>query len=120
MPVIGFLEIQSPNGWERYVTAFRQGLKETGFVEGQNVAIAYRWAENDDKRLPALAADLVSRQVSVIAVTGGSFASQVAKTATATIPIVFLMGGDPSPSVSSQALIGREAMSRGSPTLPWG
>jgi putative ABC transport system substrate-binding protein len=96
MPVIGFLDIQSPNkGWEHYLDAFRQGLKETGFVEGQNVAIEYRWAENDESRLPALAADLVRRQVSVIAVPGGSLASQVVKKATPTIPIVFQMGGDP-------------------------
>ena len=96
MPMIGFLEIQSPNkGWEHYLDAFRQGLKETGFIEGQNVAIEYRWAENDESRLPALAADLVRRQVSVIAVPGGSLAAQVAKKATATIPIVFQMGSDP-------------------------
>jgi putative tryptophan/tyrosine transport system substrate-binding protein len=95
VPVIGVLEIQSANGWQHYLDAFRQGLNENGFVEGQNVAIEYRWAENDDSRLPALAADLVRRQVSVIAATGGGTASRVAKAATTTIPIVFLLGGDP-------------------------
>jgi putative ABC transport system substrate-binding protein len=95
IPVIGFLEIQSPSGWSPYLEAFRQGLKETGFIEGQNVSIEYRFADNQDARLPALAADLVRRQVSVIAVPGGPLASQVVKAATTTIPIVFQIGGDP-------------------------
>jgi putative ABC transport system substrate-binding protein len=94
MPMVGFLEIQSPNGWERYVGAFRQGLKEVGFVEGQNVTIEYRWAENHADRMPALAADLVHRQVGVLVATDSS-ASQAAKAATATIPIVFQNGADP-------------------------
>jgi putative ABC transport system substrate-binding protein len=94
IPLVGFLEIQSPKGWEPYVGAFRQGLKEAGFVEGQNVAIEYRWAENQTDRMPALAADLVRRQVAVIAATDNS-ATQAAKAATATTPIVFQMGGDP-------------------------
>jgi putative ABC transport system substrate-binding protein len=94
MPVVGFLEIQSPNGWEPYLDAFRQGLKQAGFVEGQNVTIEYRFAENQTDRMPGLATDLVRRQVAVIAATDFT-ATQAAKAATATIPIVFQMGADP-------------------------
>ena len=93
MPVIGFLNTQSPR--ETPVTAFHQGLKETGFVEGQNVAIEYRWAEGRYDRLPELAAELVRRQVAVIAATGGEPSPQSAKAATQTIPIVFTANGDP-------------------------
>jgi ABC-type uncharacterized transport system substrate-binding protein len=94
LPVIGFLNSASPDGYTPELNAFRQGLKETGYVEGQNVMIEYRWANGQYDRLAALADDLVRRRVSVIAATSTP-ANLVAKASTTTIPIVFTTGGDP-------------------------
>jgi putative ABC transport system substrate-binding protein len=95
MPVIGLLDPRSPDGLADRLRGFRQGLKETGFVEGESIAIEYRWADNQLDRLSALATDLVRRRVAAIAVPGGPDAARAAKAATATIPIVFVVAVDP-------------------------
>jgi putative tryptophan/tyrosine transport system substrate-binding protein len=95
MPVIGYLSSRSPGETAALVAAFRKGLGEAGYVEGQNVAVEYRWAEGQYDRLPAMAADLVRRVVTVLVTTGGEPSALAAKAATSIIPIVFTVGGDP-------------------------
>jgi putative ABC transport system substrate-binding protein len=93
MPAIGLLQIGAPSSWD--FAGFRQGLKDAGYVEGQNLAVEYQWANDDPDRLPQLAADLVRRRVHVIVAFGSALAVRAAKTATDRIPIVFGYGGDP-------------------------
>jgi putative ABC transport system substrate-binding protein len=95
MPVIGFLSSASPDAYTIRLRAFREGLKDAGYVEGQNVAVEYRWAEARNDRLPALAAELVRRQVAVIVAAGGTPSALAAKATTASVPIVFGIAADP-------------------------
>ncbi|WP_244488789.1 ABC transporter substrate-binding protein [Bosea sp. Leaf344] len=95
MPVIGYLGSESPEPYASRLAAFREGLSETGYVEGRNVAIDFRWAEGQYSRLPALAMELAARRVAVIVAPGGAEVALAASSATTTIPIVFEMGGDP-------------------------
>jgi putative ABC transport system substrate-binding protein len=98
MPVIGFLNPTSPDSNADRLRGFHRGLKDTGFAEGENVTIVYRWAENQMDRLPELAAELVRQRINVIATTGGEEVALAAKAATTTIPIVFGVTEDPVPS----------------------
>lgn len=95
VPLVGFLNSASPQAWSAFVASFRDGLKETGFVDGRNVAIEYRWAEGRYERLPAMAAELVKRNVAVLVTTGGIPPLAAAKAATSSVPIVFTLGSDP-------------------------
>ena len=95
MPVVGFMSARAPEDSEHLLAAFRRGLGESGFIEGRNVAVEYRWARGDYGRLPALAAELVNRRVAVLLGVGGDASARAAKAATSTIPIVFGMGSDP-------------------------
>src|SRR5882672_10719428 len=95
MPVIGVLSSGAPDDQVNLVNATRQGLKEAGYIEGQNLTIEYRWAEGRYDRLPTLAAELVNRQVALIIAAGGSDPGRAAKVATSTIPIVFITAADP-------------------------
>jgi ABC-type uncharacterized transport system substrate-binding protein len=95
MPVIGYLSARSPDDTWHLVEAFRRGLHEAGFVEGQNATIEYRWALGEQERLAGLASDLVRKPVTVLVTTGGESAALAAKAATSTIPIAFVIGGDP-------------------------
>ena len=114
LPVIGFLSGRSPSESAYALAAFHQGLKQGGYVEGQNVAIEYRWARGDYGQLPALAAELVKLRVNVLAGAGGDPSARAAKAATSTIPVVFGMGGDPIKAGLVESLNGRAATQRAS------
>ena len=109
MPVVGYLDAASASERAYIVAAFRQGLADAGYVEGQNVAIEYRWAEGDYRRLPEMAADLVRRHVSLIVTPGAAAGAQAAKNATSAIPIVFAVGQDPVKLGLVRALRGQAA-----------
>lgn len=94
-PTLGFLHSASPERFAPFVAAFHEGLRELGFIDGQNLTIEYRWAEGQSDRLPALAAELVAREVAMIVAAGGTASARAAKAATATLPIVFSIGSDP-------------------------
>jgi putative tryptophan/tyrosine transport system substrate-binding protein len=95
IPVVGFLNSQSPERFVEPMRGFRQGLKDAGYVEGENLAIEYRWAHGELDRLPAMAAELARRGVAAIAATGGPSSALAAKAATTTVPVVFVTGDDP-------------------------
>jgi ABC-type uncharacterized transport system substrate-binding protein len=111
MPVIGFLNSQSPEGYTGPLRGFRQGLKDAGYVEGENLTIEYRWAHNELDRLPALASELVRRHVAVIATSGGTLSALAAKAATTTIPSSLRSGTTRSGAVWSRTSPGRAATS---------
>jgi putative ABC transport system substrate-binding protein len=117
-PVIGFVNAASRQGYARPLSAFLKGLSEAGYVDGRNVAIEYRWAEDDGSRLPGLIAELVQRRVSALVATTTQ-AALAAKAATTTIPIVFETASDPIRLASSPALAIRAAMSRASLKPTW-
>jgi putative ABC transport system substrate-binding protein len=110
LPVVGFLNPTSSRLYEFNAAAFRRGLQDAGFVEGENVRVEYRWAEGDYGQLPSLAAELVNLRVAVIGATGDVASARAAKAATSTIPIVFTIGADRSSSVSLQATTGPAGM----------
>jgi putative tryptophan/tyrosine transport system substrate-binding protein len=121
MPVIGLLDSRSPEALTDRLRGFRRGLKDTGYVEGENVSIEYRWAENQMDRLPALAAELVRRQVAVIVSSGSVAAASAARAATTTIPIVFLVPEDPVKLGLVASLARRRILQRSAcPTRPPG
>src|SRR5215831_9183927 len=95
MPVVGFLDVRTPDALGDRLRGFRQGLREAGYVEGDNVTIVYRWGENQPDRVPELAADLVRRPVAVMFAGGSSAATLAAKAASATVPMLFIVGEDP-------------------------
>jgi putative ABC transport system substrate-binding protein len=117
LPVIGFLSSRSPEDSSAQMAGFRQGLAELGYVEGENLAIEYRWARGNYERLPALAVDLISKPVRVVATVGGEPSALAAKAATSTIPIVFAMG-DPVQAGLVESYTARAERNAGSKPKP--